>query len=154
MVFLTITTTIQPIFLKHFTILFTFCSLNLVCLSCWQQTHTVLSQLIHCHSALKKRRKTQRKIKKKNTTKKFRTHHTPTQEYVVPKSIPIAGPSDLDMFVCVVVVCVLSNFLWVPTLRRSVFLFREKFCAETLNCMQRELFLRRTVFVLHFCCAN
>ena len=52
-----------------------------------------------------------RKIKKKNTTKKFRTHHTPTQEYVVPKSIPIAGPSDLDMFVCVVVVCVLSNFL-------------------------------------------
>jgi hypothetical protein len=49
-------------------------------------------------------------FKKKRTTKN-RTHHTPTQEYVVPKSIPIAGPSDLDMFVCVVVVCVLSNFL-------------------------------------------
>jgi hypothetical protein len=35
------------------------------------------------------------------------THHTPTQEYVVPKSIPIAGPSDLDIFfllcVCVVI---------------------------------------------------
>lgn len=31
---------------------------------------------------------------------------------------------------------------------------REKFCAETLNFIQRELFLRRTVFVLHFCCAN
>ena len=32
-------------------------------------------------------------------TKNNRTHHTPTQEYVVPKSIPIAGPSDLDIFV-------------------------------------------------------
>ena len=38
----------------------------------------------------------------KKTRRKNRTHHTPTQEYVVPKSIPIAGPSDLeDMFVVV-----------------------------------------------------
>jgi len=39
---------------------------------------------------------------KKNRTIQKRTdentYHTPTQEYVVPKSIPIAGPSDLDIF--------------------------------------------------------
>ena len=40
-----------------------------------------------------------RKIYIKRTTTNNRTYHTPTQEYVVPKSIPIAGPSDLDIFV-------------------------------------------------------
>ena len=39
--------------------------------------------------------------KKQNAIQKRKdenTYHTPTQEYVVPKSIPIAGPSDLDIF--------------------------------------------------------
>jgi len=49
------------------------------------------------------------RAKKQNDSKKRKdenTYHTPTQEYVVPKSIPIAGPSDLDIFffyVCVVI---------------------------------------------------
>jgi hypothetical protein len=40
---------------------------------------------------------TQPNVKKKTTEegrKKKGTHHTPTHEYVVPKSIPMAGPSD------------------------------------------------------------
>jgi hypothetical protein len=44
---------------------------------------------------LRARTKKNRTIQKR---KDENTHHTPTQEYVVPKSIPIAGPSDLDIF--------------------------------------------------------
>lgn len=44
----------------------------------------------------------------------------------------------------------------MPTLtERAFFSMREKFCAETLNFMQRELFSElNCVFVLHFCCAT
>ena len=48
-------------------------------------------------SASSSKRKRAKNIYHKKRTTKNRTHHTPTQEYVVPKSIPIAGPSDLDI---------------------------------------------------------
>jgi hypothetical protein len=57
-------------------------------------------RLGHSPRALKKQNDFSKKKKKTNEN----TYHTPTQEYVVPKSIPIAGPSDLDIFffyVCV-----------------------------------------------------
>jgi hypothetical protein len=74
-------------------------------------------------SSERKRKREEKYISFKKRKTKSRTHHTPTQEYVVPKSIPIAGPSDLDMFVCLCVCVFLVIFYECRRARERAFFF-------------------------------